>query len=134
MQQFFRACALFLVCLMYCQQIAVTVGVSEGLFAAMVSTSARMSIALMMFHAYYGQQAFVNPGDEVIIMEPAFDIYPAQAQVRECVPPALRLHVYARPFYSCLQMAGATVRRVPMRPSPEAERNPDKMGLAARML
>jgi aspartate/methionine/tyrosine aminotransferase len=36
-------------------EVAVTVGATEGMFASLVS--------------------LINPGDEVVVMEPAFDIY-----------------------------------------------------------
>ncbi|KAM3570495.1 hypothetical protein VYU27_007443 [Nannochloropsis oceanica] len=55
------------------KEVTVSVGVSEGLFAAIHS--------------------LVNPGDEVILIEPAFDIYAAQ-----------------------IQMAGGTCVHVPLRP------------------
>jgi kynurenine--oxoglutarate transaminase/cysteine-S-conjugate beta-lyase/glutamine--phenylpyruvate transaminase len=42
-------------------EVATSVGVTEGLFAVM--------------------QAFIQPGDEVIFLEPCFDIYPAQVQM-----------------------------------------------------
>ena len=47
-------------------EIATSVGATECLFAIM--------------------QAFVEPGDEVVMMEPAFDIYPAQVQMAGGVP------------------------------------------------
>jgi aspartate/methionine/tyrosine aminotransferase len=47
-------------------EIATSVGATECLFAIM--------------------QAFVNSGDEVVMMEPAFDIYPAQVQMAGGVP------------------------------------------------
>lgn len=42
-------------------EITTSVGATEAIFAIM--------------------QALVNPGDEVIVFEPAFDIYPAQVQM-----------------------------------------------------
>jgi kynurenine--oxoglutarate transaminase/cysteine-S-conjugate beta-lyase/glutamine--phenylpyruvate transaminase len=42
-------------------EVTVSVGATEGIFAIM--------------------QAFVNEGDEVVVLEPAFDIYPAQVQM-----------------------------------------------------
>jgi len=59
-------------------EVTVSVGASEGLFATM--------------------QAFLNEGDEVILLEPAFDIYAAQ-----------------------VQMAGGKSVYVPLRPSDEAK-------------
>lgn len=53
-------------------QVTVTVGASQALFAA--------------------TQAFLNPSDEIVVLEPAFDMYMAQAK-----------------------LAGATVRSVPLR-------------------
>lgn len=42
-------------------EVTVTVGATEGIFATM--------------------QALLNPGDEVVVLEPAFDIYTAQVQM-----------------------------------------------------
>ena len=42
-------------------EITITVGATEALFATM--------------------QAFLDPGDEVVVLEPTFDIYPAQVQM-----------------------------------------------------
>ena len=42
-------------------EITTSVGATEGIFAAM--------------------QSLLNEGDEVILFEPAFDIYPAQVQM-----------------------------------------------------
>lgn len=39
-------------------------------------------------------QSLVNPGDEVILLEPAFDIYSAQVRVTS----------HGFPFYDALQM------------------------------
>ena len=54
------------------EEILVTVGVTEGLYATF--------------------QALINPGDEVIVLEPAFDIYLAQ-----------------------IELAGGTIRYLPLR-------------------
>ena len=42
-------------------EITVTVGATEAIFVIM--------------------QALLSPGDEVVMLEPAFDIYPAQTQM-----------------------------------------------------
>jgi kynurenine--oxoglutarate transaminase/cysteine-S-conjugate beta-lyase/glutamine--phenylpyruvate transaminase len=42
-------------------EITVSVGATEGLFAVM--------------------QSYLEQGDEVVVFEPAFDIYPAQVQM-----------------------------------------------------
>ena len=54
-------------------EVTISVGASEALFAIM--------------------QGICNPGDEVIILEPAFDLYPAQTTIAGgvCVPIALKL-------------------------------------------
>eukprot|EP00127_Corallochytrium_limacisporum_P006234 Clim_evm10s222 gene=Clim_evmTU10s222 len=53
-------------------EVMVSVGVTQGLYAAI--------------------QSFVNPGDEVIVMEPSFDIYVAQLKMAGGVPRYLPLH------------------------------------------
>ena len=59
-------------------EVTVSVGATEGLFAIM--------------------QSFLNEGDEVIVLEPAFDIYPAQ-----------------------IQMSGGVTKMVPLRLNPETK-------------
>lgn len=53
-------------------EVTVSVGATEGIFAIM--------------------QAFINEGDEVIVLEPTFDIYPAQVQMAGGVTKYVPLH------------------------------------------
>ena len=54
------------------REITTSVGATEGIFAIM--------------------QAFINEGDEVVVLEPAFDIYPAQVQMTGGVTKTVSLH------------------------------------------
>lgn len=82
--------------------ITISVGASEALYACM--------------------QAFVEPGDEVVVIEPAFDLYLAQAR-SSCrrPPPRIRdiVTLVGRSPTSQTQMAGGVTKYCPLRLNPD---------------